>query len=200
MTPAGRVGLACAVVAAAALLVVSATSKRWFHYHYQGVLAEERDTEWEGFGGPSDPDEHEIALTVSDVVAAVAGFSSLFALGLGLLAAFGTIVGRRRDHVPRLPALLGWSFSAAALAFQALAVAMWPVSKQPEPRGFGWAMPLYFIAAVALLAMLLLLWRDASRRARASADALAKVDRELAAKDLATIPDAEPEELPVERV
>ncbi|HEU5057054.1 MAG TPA: hypothetical protein VFU21_11040, partial [Kofleriaceae bacterium] len=127
-------------------------------------------------------------------------FSSLFAVGLGLFVAFGAMVGRRRDHVPRLSALFAWSFAAAAIAFQAIAITTWPISKQPEPRGFGWAMPVYFIAALALLVPLLLLWRDASRRARASAAALAKVDRELAAKDLSTIPEAEPEEPPVERL
>jgi hypothetical protein len=91
-------------------------------------------------------------------------------------------------------------FVAAAIAFQAVAVTTWPISKQPEPRGFGWAMPVYFVAAIALLVPLVLLWRDASRRARASAAALAKVDRELAARDLATIAEDEPEEPPVERL
>lgn len=199
MTPAGRVGLACAVVAASALLVLGATSDRWFHHHDDSPYAESQ-TEWEGFGGPDEPYDGSTGLTGSDVVAATAGFSSLFALGLGLFVAFGTIVGRRRDHVPRLSALFAWIFAAGAIAFQAIAIITWPISEQSEPRGFGWAMPVYFIAAVALLVPLLLLWRDASRRARASAAALARVNRELAAKDLASIPEAEPEEPPVERL
>ena len=200
MTPAGRVGLACSVVVASALVVLSATSDHWFHHRYDGVLEEDKDTEWEGFDGPDEPYDGSTGLTMSDLVAVTAGFSSLFALGLGLFVAFGTIVGRRRDHVPRLAALFAWCFAAGAIAFQAIAIATWPISKQLEPRGFGWAMPLYFIAVVALLVPLILLWRDASRRARASAAALAKVNRELAAKDLATIPEAEPEEPPVERL
>ena len=195
MTPAGRVGLAGSVVAASALVMLSATSDHWFHHHNDSPYTE-HETEWEGFDGPDEPYDGSTRLTMSDVVAVTAGFSSLFALGLGLFVAFGTVVGRRRDHVPRLSALFAWSFAAGAIVFQALAIATWPISKQPEPRGFGWAMPVYFIAVVALLIPLILLWRDASRRARASAAALAKVNRELAAKDLASIPDAEPEEPP----
>ena len=199
MTPAGRVGLACAVVAASALAVVSATRDRWFHHHDDSPYIE-GDTEWDGFDGPDEPYDGSTGLTGSDVVAATAGFSSLFALALGLFVAFGTIVGRRRDHVPRQAALFAWCFAAGAIAFQAIAIATWPISKQAEPRGFGWAMPVYFIAVIGLLVPLLLLWRDASRRARASAAALAKVNRELAAKDLATIPEAEPDEPPVDRL
>ena len=47
-----------------------------------------------------------------------------------------------------------------------------------EPRGFGWAMPLYFLAAVPLTVAAAVLWRDASRRARSSKAALEKLERE----------------------
>ena len=195
MTPATRVALAALTAVAAGLLMVTAFSDHWFHAPYSSMMG---DINWDGFGGPST--RIGDGLTLADVVSVVAGLSTLLGPLCGLLVAFGTIAGRRRDHVPRLPALLGAIFAFAALLFQAISIAMWPIGEQPEPRGFGWAMPAFFVAGVLFAAAIAALWRDASKRARASADALARVNRELAARDLATIPESEPEEPPVERV
>ncbi len=195
MTPATRVALAAACAAASAVLLVTAFSGHWFHAPYD--MPTITDLNWDGFGGPSD---ESVGLSPRDLLAIVAGLATMFAPLCALLVAFGVIAGRRRDHVPRLPALLAALFAPVAVLFQALAVATWPISRQPEPHGFGWAMPAFFVAGLLLVACVVPLWRDAARRARASAAALAKVDRELAARDLATLPESEPDEPPVERL
>lgn len=167
MTPPTRVALGVATAVAAVLLMVTAFSDRWFHAPY-GYREYDRHINWDGFGGPSR--EMSDGLTLPDVVSAVAGLATLFGPLCGFLVAFGTIVGRRRDHVPRLPALLGAIFAFAALLLQALAIAMWPIGEQPEPRGFGWAMPAFFVAGLLFAAVVTALWRDASRRARSADD------------------------------
>jgi len=90
--------------------------------------------------------------------------------------------------------------AASTILLQALEMTKWDVGEQIEPHGFGWAMPAFFASGLALAGCVAALWRDASKRARASAAALAKVNRELAARDLAAMPDAVAEEPPVERV
>jgi hypothetical protein len=152
------------------------------------------EVDWHGAAGPRE------TTTLGRVLIIVDFIGTLLATGCGLILAVGTVAGVRRDHVPGLAALIAWTGALAASIAQAIAVLTWDLGSLPEPRGVGWAMPVFFLVGPALTAAGVLLWRDASQRARASAAALAKVDRELAARDLATIPDAEPEEPPVERV
>jgi len=193
VSPSTRVALGSTAAAAAMLLLATVFSEHWFH-------AADRfgnGIDWSGFGGPYNDTR---GTTAGEVMNIIAGLSAMFAPLCALLVAFGTIAGRRRDHVPRLPALLATIAATTAVALQAIAITTWPISRQLEPRGYGWAMPLFFVAGLALAGAAATLWRDASRRARTSAEALAKVNRELAAKDLAALPELAPEEPPVERV
>ena len=174
-------------------LLVTMFSDSWYHSAWEYVDPSEMPR-WFGAGGPGDD-------TLLRRVAGIAMFvGTILAAGCGLVVAIGTAAGARRDHVPRLAALLALVGAALATPFQALSVMTWPSVKVLEPRGFGWAMPVFFLSGAAVIVTALLLWRDASKRARASAAALAKVNRELAARDLAAMPDAVAEEPPVERV
>jgi len=178
---------------AAALLVVTMLSDGWYHSAYEFVRPDEL-VRWSDAGGPGDD-------TLVGTIAGITMFVGVVIAGAcGLVVGIGTAAGARRDHVPRLAALLAWTGAALAIPFQALAVMRWPSVKVLEPRGFGWAMPVFFLSGLTVVVTALILWREASRRARASAAALAKVNRELAARDLAGMPELVPEEPPVERV
>jgi hypothetical protein len=193
MTPGTRVTLGALAALAAIGLLVTMFSDSWYHSAYEYLDPQEMPR-WFGAGGPGDG-------TLLDTIAGITMFVGVIIAGAcGLVVGIGTAAGARRDHVPRLAALLAWIAAGLAIPFQALAVMRWPSVKVLEPRGFGWAMPVFFLSGLTMVVTALVLWREASRRARASAAALAKVNRELAAKDLAGMPELLPEEPPVERV
>lgn len=193
MEPGTRVTLGVVTGAAAIGMVVTMFSDSWYHSAWEYVDPAELPR-WFGAAGPGDD-------TLLGRIAGIGMFiGTILAAGCGLVVAVGTAAGKRRDHVPRLAALLALLGAALATPFQALWVMTWPSVKVLEPRGFGWAMPVFFVSGAAVIVAALVLWREASRRARASAAALATVNRELAARDIAGLPDAEPEEPPVERL
>jgi hypothetical protein len=194
MRPGTRVSLGLIAGVCALVLIATFFADHWYHSAYDSPYLEDQ-VDWHGAGGPH---SYEGILATATMVIFLIG--AVLSGSCGVIVAIGTAAGSRRDHVPRLPALLAWTGALAVTLSQAIAVMGWEVSRLPEPKGVGWAMPAFFLAAPALSAASLLLWRDASRRARASRAALAKVDRELAARDLASLPEGAAPEPPVERV
>jgi hypothetical protein len=193
MVPAVRVSLGMVVGVCALLIGACFFSGHWYHSAPDSPYLR-GDVDWHGVFGPRE------TTTLARVLVMVGFVATLLAIGCGLIVALGTAAGARRDHVPRMAALLAWSGALAVSTTQAIAVLTWDLGTLPEPKGVGWAMPVFFLVGPALAIAGFLLWRDAGSRARTSAAALAKVNRELAARDLAAMPDAELEEPPVERV
>jgi len=192
MRPAVRVLLGIVVGVCALLIVACFFADHWYRSANDSPYLR-GEVDWHDVTGP-----REIT-TLSRVLIIVDFVGTMLASGCGLIVAVGTVAGVRRDHVPGLAALIAWTGALAASIAQAIAVLTWDLGRLPEPRGVGWAMPVFFLVGPALTTAGVLLWRDARSRARASAAALAKVNRELAARDLADMPDAVPDE-PVERV
>ena len=193
MQPRTRVILGVAAAVGCALVLMTLFSSGWYHSPLDPVYAPGK-VDWYGFGGPYG--DHS---TVGYAGQLIAGLCAFMASASGALAALGTLAGARRNHVPRLPALLAALLAPPAVLFQAIAIATWPRDHLADPHGFGWAMPAYFTAAVALAVAASLLHVDARARAKASAASLARVEREMARRDLAGFPDLAAEE-PIERL